>query len=365
VSIYKVFFYCDAVASAPSVTAATLNGNPVSLTWIGTMPATNPSLAFHAYRADVTALFTGVGSYTWTTTSGGTNRGAFLAGFGFNPGDPDIWEVQVRDGAHGGVTADGVEANWPNPVVFDNFLGVVAWPADAELTWVVAGGDAGLHEEYLANSVSIAGDDPATHGLDWSSIPAENLVSSSTTSITTNCSELSDAIQWMVGIFRHRSCDACPLLHCQADGSGPALCPCNNFGTSERGCASSASIGGGLVWHGTVHPDTLVLEATGLVSNTLSLLFQGSASISPIVFGDGVRCVGGSLKRLYAKLSDGGGFVQYPGPGDLSLSARSAYVGDPLALGATRWYQVYYRDPNVTYCGPALFNASSGLMIPW
>jgi hypothetical protein len=35
---------------------------------------------------------------------------------------------------------------------------------------------------------------------------------------------------------------------------------------------------------------------------------------------------------------------------DLSVSARSAALGDPIAAGQTRIYQTYYRDPTPTFC---------------
>jgi hypothetical protein len=57
-----------------------------------------------------------------------------------------------------------------------------------------------------------------------------------------------------------------------------------------------------------------------------------------------------------------------PHPGDLSITARSAAAGDPIPPGATRFYQVYYRDPSGTFCpNPPgnTWNVSSGLRITW
>jgi hypothetical protein len=365
VTVDKIFFYCDAVASAPSITSATLNGQPITLTWIGTMDASDPNARFHAYRADVTALFTGEGSYTWSTQSGGTNRGACLALFGYNPGDTEMWEVQVRDGAHGGVTADGVEANWPNPVVFEEFLARPAWPPDAEMTWVIAGGESGLQEELLINSTSIAGSDPATQPIDVLSHSISDFVRTSTGSVQASCSEMTDAIVWMVGVLRVKVCEQCPLPFCQGDGTSETPCPCGNTGSPGAGCGSSSSGGAILYPHGTVQPDTLGIEAHGIKPNALTVLFHGDASIVPVVFGDGLRCVGGNLVRLYTGNADGGGFVNLPAPGDPALSARSQSVGDPLVPGAVRWCQMYYRDQSPAFCTPDTFNVSSGLRIPW
>jgi hypothetical protein len=86
-----------------------------------------------------------------------------------------------------------------------------------------------------------------------------------------------------------------------------------------------------------------------------------------VVFGDGVRCVAGSLTRLYVR-SASGGTASAPGPGDPAISARSAALGDPIAPGTQRGYQVYYRDPNLGFC-PApqgdSWNVSSGVIVQW
>ncbi|HZN54013.1 MAG TPA: hypothetical protein VFB67_01710, partial [Candidatus Polarisedimenticolaceae bacterium] len=85
------------------------------------------------------------------------------------------------------------------------------------------------------------------------------------------------------------------------------------------------------------------------------------------VFGDGVRCAAGTLKRLYVKNAVGG-VATAPVAGDLSITARSAAAGDPLAPGAVRYYQTYYRDPDPAFCPipPGnTFNSSNGLIITW
>jgi hypothetical protein len=86
-----------------------------------------------------------------------------------------------------------------------------------------------------------------------------------------------------------------------------------------------------------------------------------------VIFGDGLRCVGGSLKRLYSKPASGG-VVYAPHPGDPSITARSAALGDPISSGATRYYMTYYRDPSATFCpNPpgGTFNGSNAVSIVW
>ena len=86
-----------------------------------------------------------------------------------------------------------------------------------------------------------------------------------------------------------------------------------------------------------------------------------------VVFGDGLRCVAGSLKRLVVRNASSGS-VTYPQAGDPSISARSATLGDPIPSGAARFYQVYYRDPNLGFCSSPpgnSWNVSGAVQINW
>jgi Lectin C-type domain len=161
-------------------------------------------------------------------------------------------------------------------------------------------------------------------------------------------------------------------VFCTGDGLDPLVttaCPCANTGAAGRGCDNSAGTGGArLDSSGSTTPDTLVLSASGELPNALSIFLQGSSTAAGgLVFGDGVRCVSGVLKRLYIH-NAAGGIVSAPAAGELSVSARSAALGDPIAPGSQRWYQVYSRDPSASFC-PApsgnTYNISSGLQVDW
>jgi hypothetical protein len=54
------------------------------------------------------------------------------------------------------------------------------------------------------------------------------------------------------------------------------------------------------------------------------------------------------------------GSASFPGPGDPPLSV----LGGVPAAGATRYYQVVYRDPG-SYCTSATFNYSNGYRLIW
>jgi hypothetical protein len=158
---------------------------------------------------------------------------------------------------------------------------------------------------------------------------------------------------------------------CFGDGIGPdADCPCGNLGSTGRGCQNSASTGGAkLTGAGGAFLsfDTMQLTSTGELPSSLSIFLQGTTAIVPTYFGDGLRCAGGVLKRLYTKNAVAGTVIA-PQGSDPTISSRSAALGDPIPAGATRVYQVYYRDPSLTFC-PSLpgdtFNISNAIAVAW
>jgi hypothetical protein len=187
-----------------------------------------------------------------------------------------------------------------------------------------------------------------------------------------------DADLYVAGAFT--SADGMPSAHiaewhgcgtiafCFGDGSATA-CPCANSGLPSHGCDNSAVTGGALLdASGSAMADTVVLHALGELPSALSIFLQGNAQLgSPAFFGDGLRCVGGSLKRLYVTHASGGS-ASAPSPGDPSIKTRSAALGDPITPGTSRYYQVYYRDPSPTFCPPPqgdTFNVGNALRVLW
>jgi hypothetical protein len=112
-----------------------------------------------------------------------------------------------------------------------------------------------------------------------------------------------------------------------------------------------------------------VFTTSGEKPTATSVLLQGtSLAASGVVYGQGVRCVSGTLKRLYTKMASGGSLtVPNFGGGDPSVSARSAATGDAIQPGQSRWYLVYYRDPVVLGGCPAssTFNATQTGQVSW
>jgi Tol biopolymer transport system component len=147
------------------------------------------------------------------------------------------------------------------------------------------------------------------------------------------------------------------LFACVGGFDGVIACPCANPAIGHgRGCDNSAATGGAQIVSSGVaslSQGTLVFTTNGETASATSIVLQGDAFLaSGAVFGQGVRCTGGTLKRLYVKIASGGS-ITAPQSGDASVNARSAALGDVIAPGSSRWYAVYYRDPNVLGGCPA------------
>jgi hypothetical protein len=160
------------------------------------------------------------------------------------------------------------------------------------------------------------------------------------------------------------------LAFCFGDGSNGA-CPCGNQAPlgHGNGCVNSIGAAARLTSSGAplLASDTLTLNSGGENASAASVFLQGSAATVPVAFGDGLLCIGQNLKRLYVHAAQGGA-ASAPQPGELSISAQSAALGDTIASGATRYYQVYYRDDAATFCPPpagSTWNVSSGLAVTW
>jgi hypothetical protein len=162
-----------------------------------------------------------------------------------------------------------------------------------------------------------------------------------------------------------------PLVSlCDPGQSGVPACPCANPPAGPaHGCDNSSLTGGaqlGASGLASLAADSLHFATSGEKPSATSILLQGTSVSSGFVFGQGVRCVGGTLKRLYQATAVGGA-ISVPAAGDMSVSARSAYLGDTLGSGAMRSYAVYYRDPVVLGGCPATsaFNVTQTGQATW
>jgi hypothetical protein len=160
---------------------------------------------------------------------------------------------------------------------------------------------------------------------------------------------------------------------CDPGRGGVPACPCSNPPSGPgRGCDNSYSTGGAALSPvgGTfVSSDSLSFTTVGEKPIALSILLQGTSAVpSGMVYGQGVRCVAGSLKGLFTKTSSGGSITAPEFAAlDPNMTSRSAAKGDVIQPGQSRWYLVYYRDPTVLGGCPATstFNATQTGQITW
>lgn len=149
---------------------------------------------------------------------------------------------------------------------------------------------------------------------------------------------------------------------CFGDGSG-ADCPCGNFGAAGTGCANSTGAGAELLSSGvaSIGADTFALTSDATPAVVSVLFFQGTSAQSGgagVVFGDGLRCVAGSIIRLGTKVSSAS-LATYPEAGDATVSVRGA-----VPAGGVRFYQAWYRNA-ASFCTSDTFNLTNGVATTW
>ncbi|MBK7642825.1 MAG: PD40 domain-containing protein [Planctomycetes bacterium] len=161
---------------------------------------------------------------------------------------------------------------------------------------------------------------------------------------------------------------------CGPGANNVIACPCNNPPSGPgRGCDNSSSTGGAALSASGIaylSLDSLAFSTSGEKPSATSILLQGDTLIpSGSSFGQGVRCVGGMLKRLYVKTAVNGSITAPDlGAGDPTVSLRSAQLGAPIQAGETRLFLVYYRDATVLGGCPAAntFNSTqTGVVTYW
>ncbi len=169
------------------------------------------------------------------------------------------------------------------------------------------------------------------------------------------------AVQDGEGAELWRNCAVSGAPYCFGDGSG-TTCPCGNASApgSQAGCRNSTGLDPTLraVGSARLAQDQLVLAGAGM-PNASVLYFQGTSAIpGGVVFGDGLRCDGGSVVRL-AVATNVANSSRYPGPGQLPVSVR----GGVSSVGS-RVYQAWFRDA-AAFCTSATFGLTNGVRVVW
>jgi hypothetical protein len=161
---------------------------------------------------------------------------------------------------------------------------------------------------------------------------------------------------------------------CDPGVAGVSACPCANPpGGPGRGCDNSSATGGAVLSSSGgsfLSSDSLVFKTRGETSTALSIVVQGNAVIpNGVVYGQGVRCLGGTIiRRLFIEQASSGSITAPDfGIGESTISARSAAKGDVIQPGQSRYYLVLYRDAVVPGGCPAssTFNATQTGEVTW
>jgi hypothetical protein len=111
-------------------------------------------------------------------------------------------------------------------------------------------------------------------------------------------------------------------------------------------------------WSGStsLFANALTLNASGAPPLKNGLFFYGSAQVN-LPWGDGLRCVGGSLQRLAVLQTDASGAASCP----LDFTQPPLSSGPHALLPGSVWnFQFYFRDP---LGGPAGWNSSDALEV--
>jgi hypothetical protein len=168
-------------------------------------------------------------------------------------------------------------------------------------------------------------------------------------------------------------CTTCFARFCEPGIGGMQGCPCSNPAVGPgRGCNNFGALTGGAALDGSGTPslnsDHVSLAVRDENASALTVFWTGTGLVAPPGFALAavVRCVSG-IHRLYTGSASGGAITR-PGPGDPSVSARSAAVGVPISPGQTRYYFTVYRDPQASIpCGnpTSTANVSNAVGVMW
>jgi hypothetical protein len=112
---------------------------------------------------------------------------------------------------------------------------------------------------------------------------------------------------------------------------------------------NSAGPGSTIGWlgSGSIAANDFTLTAAGAPAHKAGLFFYGPTQTS-VPFGNGLRCVSGTIRRLPALQISSSGTAQQ----------SFVYAGSPVLAGSTWNFQFYFRD---TAAGGAGFDSSNGL----
>jgi hypothetical protein len=279
----------------------------------------------------------------------------YLIGF-FTLNDADsissgtAWSSNIAEVAHRGISTVGLATDDARTLGGIVISASIVYDNDQDGQFIRSTGTSGTpgspDEDYNVLLYVAASAD-----CDGDGIPDDRELAEGTAT-DTNGNGIPDSCEGLVG-----------TLFCFGDGSGTA-CPCGNSSSpaDQVGCLSSLVLGGKLRAGGnpSLSADTIVLTGTQM-PNSSALYFQGTSQLAGglgSVFGDGLRCAGGSIIRLGTKANTGGG-SQYPVGADQPVAQRGL-----VTVPGVRTYQIWYRNA-AAFCTVSTFNLSNGVELTW
>ena len=299
------------------------------------------------------------------------------------PGDTNAWgDIFVRDRLLGttvrvSVGPGGVQGNgncaFASISADGRYVGFNSFSTNLVAGDTNVTGDAFVHDRQLGTTLRVSVGQAGAQGNDLcftSSISADGrcvaFQSRASNLVASDTNALDD-------VFVRGSDASGATSLCDPGANGVIACPCQNPPSGPgRGCDNSSATGGAqLAPAGStlLSSDSLVFTTTGQKPTAASMLVQGTAAITGgAIYGQGVRCVGGSIARLYTRGASGGSItVPDFGSGEPPISVRSAALGDSILAGQSRWYLVFYRDATVLgSCPPASnFNVTQTVQVAW
>jgi choice-of-anchor B domain-containing protein len=295
------------------------------------------------------------------------------------PGGTQCWVTGqgVAGGAQGAADVDGGRTSLLSPVLD---LSAAAYPVVSYWRWYVNNGTASVDDTFRVEVSSNngaswlpvetigPGSNQATGGWYYHEFRVGDFVSLTSQVRVRFVAEDAgndSTVEAAIDDFRvfDIGCNGGARAFCAGDGTNTP-CPCGNTGAAGAGCANSTGQSGLLAASGTpqVSADTLSLGVSGLPATVSVLFFQGTQAQSSglgSAFGDGLRCVSGSVVRLGTKTTSAGA-SSYPQAGDPSVSVRGG-----AAAGNTRYYQAWYRNADPAFCASETFNLTNGVSVVW
>jgi hypothetical protein len=215
---------------------------------------------------------------------------------------------------------------------------------------------AGDCADYGTYSLVAASDDSGNHGV-WGTAPALHGLSGLTSGA--DYAIQIDGYLGGAGMGTLLVEEVASPTFCDGTDGALAACPCANFGAPDSGCDNAQGTGGvriDVVAQAT-SPNSATLTGTGFstMGAPTAIVLRSNAldPSSPVVFGDGLRCINASpLVRLAATVATAG-------------VSTHAFGHGAMAGTGSFFYQIWYRNTPAAFCTPESFNLSNGTQLTW